>query len=120
MRSTGRTNIEAGQIPPSTRPNNPLNLTSTRIQTRTEKWQIQVVDYGLYDNNSINNECLIFLDEFKSEDKCGVLIRCKHVYHKFCIDQWLAIQEERCPGVEPSCPVCRAPVRTHTRANLNV
>ncbi|WCJ23299.1 RING/U-box superfamily protein [Euphorbia peplus] len=109
--------IEANHIPPSMQPNNPsstvpLDLAWTRTQTRTADYQIQSVIYGVYTNNdiSINNECSICLDELKSQDNCGVLIRCKHVYHKFCINVWLAIQDERCPGVEPSCPVCRAPV----------
>ncbi|KAL4324895.1 hypothetical protein GQ457_11G014210 [Hibiscus cannabinus] len=44
-------------------------------------------------------DCVICLEEFKDGDSCSVLPNCKHVYHQFCIDQWLAKNRH--------CPLCR-------------
>ncbi|WCJ27020.1 RING/U-box superfamily protein [Euphorbia peplus] len=98
--------IEAGYFTPP-------HATRPRTQpAQTTKLQILVVVHGEYveknknNNIRVDNECSICLDEFKNEDKCGVLIGCKHVHHKDCIQEWV----NKCPGVEPSCPVCRTPV----------
>ncbi|KAK8671613.1 hypothetical protein V6N13_038203 [Hibiscus sabdariffa] len=33
-------------------------------------------------------DCVICLEVFKDGDSCRVLPICKHLYHRFCIDQW--------------------------------
>lgn len=43
--------------------------------------------------------CAICLEKFHDGDQCRVLSGCKHVYHKFCIERWLAEAQ--------NCPVCR-------------
>ncbi|KAK8617071.1 hypothetical protein V6N13_117039 [Hibiscus sabdariffa] len=48
-------------------------------------------------------DCVICLEEFKDGDSCSVLPNCKHLYHQFCIDQWL--------GRNRHCPLCRDSVR---------
>ncbi|KAE8702140.1 RING-H2 finger protein ATL74 [Hibiscus syriacus] len=44
-------------------------------------------------------DCAICLEEFKDGDSCKALSKCKHLYHRSCIDQWL-LQHR-------SCPLCR-------------
>ncbi|XVF68766.1 hypothetical protein PTKIN_Ptkin11bG0027600 [Pterospermum kingtungense] len=34
--------------------------------------------------------CVICLEKWEDGDQCRVLCGCKHMYHEFCIDQWLA------------------------------
>ncbi|KAL5750230.1 hypothetical protein ACOSP7_024833 [Xanthoceras sorbifolium] len=72
-------------------PRNPLREKFLEV-----KWSSDI-DFG--DNNNIDTECCICLDEFKNGDQCRVGSRCKHVFHKYCIDQWL--QRKR------RCPLCR-------------
>ncbi|KAK8482841.1 hypothetical protein V6N13_123327 [Hibiscus sabdariffa] len=53
-------------------------------------------------------DCVICLEEFKDGDSCSVLPSCKHLYHRFCIDQWLARNRH--------CPLCRGSVRPSREA----
>ncbi|KAK6926975.1 Zinc finger, RING-type [Dillenia turbinata] len=48
------------------------------------------------------NGCAICLEELTNGDKCRILLKCGHVFHVQCIDQWLM------PLANPSCPICRA------------
>ncbi|KAL5752495.1 hypothetical protein ACOSQ2_023002 [Xanthoceras sorbifolium] len=41
--------------------------------------------------------CTICLDEYVQEDIVRVLPRCRHMFHKDCIDQWLLKRSFRCP-----------------------
>ncbi|KAL5750229.1 hypothetical protein ACOSP7_024832 [Xanthoceras sorbifolium] len=46
----------------------------------------------------------ICLDEFSDRDDCMVGSTCKHIFHKYCIDEWILKNKH--------CPLCRgAPVR---------
>ncbi|KAK6238497.1 hypothetical protein QUC31_003966 [Theobroma cacao] len=47
-------------------------------------------------------DCAICLEELKDGDKCRVPSKCKHIYHKLCIDKWLV--------KDTHCPLCRASV----------
>lgn len=44
-----------------------------------------------------SEECVICLGEFEEEDECAMLKKCKHTYHRECIDK---VKED-------SCPLCR-------------
>ncbi|CAL1354639.1 unnamed protein product [Linum trigynum] len=55
-------------------------------------------------SNWATEECVICLEEFHDGDVQGVLTVCSHVYHKTCLDRWLAKDDG-----EPTCPLCRAP-----------
>ncbi len=46
----------------------------------------------------INKECSICQQVYKEKEYAREL-KCKHVYHKKCIDKWLK--------KNPSCPICR-------------
>ncbi|ORX38246.1 hypothetical protein BD324DRAFT_607803 [Kockovaella imperatae] len=43
--------------------------------------------------------CLICLSDYEPEDDCRIL-KCRHAYHKPCVDQWLSQGRN-------SCPACR-------------
>ncbi|XP_058779570.1 E3 ubiquitin-protein ligase MBR1-like [Vicia villosa] len=44
------------------------------------------------------NSCIICQEEFKNQEKIGV-IKCEHEYHVDCITQWLLLKN--------SCPICK-------------
>ena len=44
-----------------------------------------------------NKECIICFDDFKENDKIRIL-KCTHMYHKKCIDEWISIKT--------ICPEC--------------
>ncbi|ELA47002.1 hypothetical protein VCUG_01533 [Vavraia culicis subsp. floridensis] len=66
-----------------------------------------VVDnYGkLSGSNRPFESCLICMDEFNSESLCRVL-RCKHNFHKECVDPWLKTKSSRCPYCRELIKVC--------------
>ncbi|KAI3685253.1 hypothetical protein L6452_34491 [Arctium lappa] len=45
-------------------------------------------------------ECSVCLNEFKDYEALRLLPECSHVFHRDCIDEWLALHV--------TCPVCRA------------
>ena len=51
-----------------------------------------------YDNtlNKENEKCAICLEDFKKNDDCREL-KCKHIYHINCIDNWLLKHSYKCP-----------------------
>lgn len=49
--------------------------------------------------------CLICMDEFEAESVCRVL-RCRHNFHKQCVDPWLKTKSSR-------CPYCRELIKMH-------
>lgn len=51
------------------------------------------------DDEVIDQCCLICMDNFKIRELKRILPKCKHCYHKKCIDKWLM--------QSASCPVCR-------------
>ncbi|EMC93686.1 hypothetical protein BAUCODRAFT_76082 [Baudoinia panamericana UAMH 10762] len=44
--------------------------------------------------------CLVCLCDFEVAEVCRKLVKCKHLFHKECIDQWLTQGRN-------SCPLCR-------------
>ncbi|KKA25370.1 RING finger protein [Rasamsonia emersonii CBS 393.64] len=47
-----------------------------------------------------NERCLICLSDYEAAEEVRQLAKCKHIYHKECIDQWLTTGRN-------SCPLCR-------------
>ncbi|XVE50276.1 hypothetical protein DITRI_Ditri01bG0149300 [Diplodiscus trichospermus] len=45
------------------------------------------------------DECAICLEGLQDKEICWVLVKCDHVFHKPCAEEWLKIN--------PSCPLCR-------------
>ncbi|XP_022741768.1 RING-H2 finger protein ATL5-like [Durio zibethinus] len=55
-------------------------------------------------NNNQATNCAKCLEEFNDEeDDCRVCFKCKHQYHRLCINQWLA-KEKHCPLCHPRVP----------------
>ncbi|KAK8685752.1 hypothetical protein V6N13_124787 [Hibiscus sabdariffa] len=50
--------------------------------------------------------CAICLEEYVKGEKVRVLPRCKHMFHKDCIEEWLEV-----PSLH--CPICRDQVLEH-------
>ncbi|KAF3052877.1 hypothetical protein E8E11_010865 [Didymella keratinophila] len=44
--------------------------------------------------------CLVCLCDFEAEEEARKLVKCEHMFHKICIDQWLTTGRN-------SCPLCR-------------
>ncbi|KAF3480825.1 RING finger protein [Arthroderma uncinatum] len=57
---------------------------------------------GDHDNVPIaeSERCLICLCDYEAADEVRILNKCKHVYHRECIDEWLTTGRN-------SCPLCR-------------
>ncbi|XP_020104741.1 RING-H2 finger protein ATL64-like [Ananas comosus] len=53
-------------------------------------------------NNS--ESCAICLEDFAAGEELRVLPRCKHAFHKDCVDPWLLARSKS------TCPLCRDPV----------
>ncbi len=49
-----------------------------------------------------NVDCPICTELYKDYDQITVLVRCKHMFHKACIDEWLKYKRE--------CPTCKMPL----------
>ncbi|KAL2012683.1 hypothetical protein VTN00DRAFT_208 [Thermoascus crustaceus] len=47
-----------------------------------------------------NERCLICLSDYEAAEEVRQLAKCKHIYHKDCIDEWLTTGRN-------SCPLCR-------------
>jgi Ring finger domain len=58
--------------------------------------------YQKYENDK-NTECAVCLGALNGGEMVMRMPICSHVYHERCICQWLL--------QEPSCPLCRSPVR---------
>lgn len=57
-------------------------------------------------------ECVVCLGEFGNEDIVKIMPKCCHVFHRECIDTWLACHL--------TCPVCRADlVRITEETNIS-
>lgn len=44
--------------------------------------------------------CLVCLCDFEADEEARKLVKCEHMFHKICIDQWLTTGRN-------SCPLCR-------------
>jgi len=49
--------------------------------------------------NKINEDCLICLEKYREKELYRELPKCKHFFHKKCIDKWLKLNAV--------CPICR-------------
>ncbi|KAF3953450.1 hypothetical protein CMV_021111 [Castanea mollissima] len=55
--------------------------------------------YPYHANSNQINDCVICLSEFEEREAVKEIPFCKHVFHAFCLDMWLSVQN--------TCPLCR-------------
>ncbi|KAL5711420.1 RING-type E3 ubiquitin transferase [Ranunculus cassubicifolius] len=58
--------------------------------------------YYLSDETHDENNCVICLEEYKSQEIVATLVNCGHDYHTDCIRKWLSMKKV--------CPICKASV----------
>ncbi|KAK8854525.1 hypothetical protein IAR55_003264 [Kwoniella newhampshirensis] len=74
-----------------------IEKSGLRIVKGSEMMRLREKDEVL---ESCVERCLICLSEYEAEDECRIL-KCRHGYHKECVDQWLSTGRN-------SCPACRS------------
>ncbi|XVF23746.1 hypothetical protein REPUB_Repub13aG0065800 [Reevesia pubescens] len=89
--------IETGQ--PSNLPSPAVALPRVLLLSKNKNVVIVFTKETVGENY---DDCAICLGEFQDGDQCRILSNCKHTYHKFCIDRWLAETQ--------NCPICRTSV----------
>lgn len=81
----------------------------THLVSPGHAFQIELVEvvsgftYGSLSRPSCEAEaevCIICLNEYVQEDIVQVLPRCKHMFHKDCLYQWVRMRSF-------TCPICR-------------
>ena len=78
-------------------------LGSARTPTALERHELEAAYTAAYDET-----CAICCHEYADGDECRLMLRCRHRYHKSCLDTWAKTQGRR--GRHPLCPVCQAPI----------
>ena len=53
-------------------------------------------DYCIKNNIIKTTECTFCLDKFNDDDNI-LVTKCKHIFHKCCIDNWLSNYSVKCP-----------------------
>jgi len=71
-----------------------------RIRQLSAGLVAEAVDGGPDITLAADARCLVCLCEFEREEEARKLVRCEHLFHKICIDQWLTTGRN-------SCPLCR-------------
>ncbi|KAK3224304.1 hypothetical protein Dsin_011329 [Dipteronia sinensis] len=92
---------------PDHQQNHDHHATTSRQANHRELEAIAVFTYGTVSlpSSTLSSECeicAICLDEYVQEDTIRVLRRCKHMFHKDCIDEWM-----RKRSMNFICPICR-------------
>lgn len=88
------------------------NPTDPKPSIDVELEAIPVIVFGSESNlqssqpSSELESCAICLEEYVNGDRVRVLPRCKHMFHKSCIEKWLQV-----PSLQ--CPICRDRILEH-------
>ncbi|PRQ46744.1 putative transcription factor C2H2 family [Rosa chinensis] len=86
--------IETG-TPPTTPPQSPQT-----VQQKAQRVESYEIFHHRKDVEAVgfhSGDCVICLGEFEEDEECAMLKKCKHTYHRDCIDK---VKED-------SCPLCR-------------
>lgn len=62
----------------------------------------QLTSSKIQNEDCDNSQCSICLDDFKINETI-VFLKCKHIYHKDCIKNWLTKQSSKCPTCRTCC-----------------
>ncbi|KAF3778027.1 RING-H2 finger protein [Nymphaea thermarum] len=63
---------------------------------------LPVFEFAALTESSVGSECAICLGRFEGKDSLHLLPKCRHAFHRECIDKWLEDHS--------SCPICRQSV----------
>ena len=89
----------------------PLNIVDDKYELNDLKCEYVIIEImPLLTNNKITSKsqvdscpiCLGNIDE-QNSDAYAIILRCKHTFHRNCIDQWLQSNE----SMANKCPMCR-------------
>jgi len=59
------------------------------------------LSYGTFIRENDNKSCRICLSDYTSTDEIIILEKCKHIFHKGCLETWQ----------QDTCPMCRANIK---------
>ncbi|XP_050236922.1 RING-H2 finger protein ATL66-like [Mercurialis annua] len=108
--------IEQGQPRNRNRQRLPVLRPERRVNQprplRTIAAAARVFQYKIGEKIALEDECVICLEDFKEGDKCKILTRCNHIYHKACVDRWIVN--------DAHCPICRECVQLRTTNRIPV
>ncbi|KAM7275205.1 hypothetical protein ACFE04_017071 [Oxalis oulophora] len=71
---------------------------------------------------SVTDTCAVCLVPMKEHDLVRELRNCCHVFHRECIDRWVAYEEQEYEEENENhkrCPLCRAPMLSSTQTIVN-
>ncbi|QGA15852.1 hypothetical protein EYB26_003513 [Talaromyces marneffei] len=92
------------------------DITSAGGLFRLVEYAGSLVAEALEGDQTINigetERCLICLSDYEAAEDVRQLTKCKHLYHKECIDQWLTTGRN-------SCPLCRGQGVTESSSSSN-
>jgi hypothetical protein len=74
---------------------------------KAPKREVRLIPVSSREAQAEPGECPICLQSFASGEPC-VRLQCKHMYHKFCINKWVARGCSSCPlcRVDATCAKC--------------
>lgn len=93
--------IENGTLPTANPPQPQQQAAEQQNQQKAKRVESYEVFRHRKDAEAVvgfhSGECAICLGEYEEDDECVMLKKCKHTYHRECIDK---VEQD-------SCPVCR-------------
>ncbi|CAI2359198.1 unnamed protein product [Moneuplotes crassus] len=92
-----------------------------RKKLKKEKKVNKVLEFtekGCYDKNFAEfeeKECAICFDEYEQGNDIRKLIKCGHLFHAHCIEDWISAtisrKKHRNQHIAPTCPLCKIEIK---------
>ncbi|RDY02908.1 RING-H2 finger protein ATL47, partial [Mucuna pruriens] len=74
--------------------------------------ELSTFHYELISGSEEHVNCAVCLNKIGEEDEDIRVLRCKHVYHKGCLDRWVGFKNATCPlcrgSVAPTRPIAHS------------
>ncbi|XWS33864.1 hypothetical protein CRYUN_Cryun22dG0119600 [Craigia yunnanensis] len=102
-----RSNDSSNENPTEPKPSIDVELAAIPVLVFRSESTLPSSQPSCSDQISLELEnCAICLENYVHGDKVRVLPRCKHMFHKSCIEEWLQV-----PSLH--CPICRDQILEH-------
>ncbi|ONK71449.1 uncharacterized protein A4U43_C04F8680 [Asparagus officinalis] len=75
-------------------PNSTLSQRNPMTQSQLDAIPVVIYSRSL---NDTEETCSVCLGEYIEGEEMSVLPKCKHIFHKECIDRWLTTRSSLCP-----------------------